>query len=94
MFRVSLCSLHCYSTKLDAGFFQHLELLSDNIKNAQNSNLIPQLGINEIEPYQALDVMRDGSFRGVPKSLVRFTYGDVYSDPTKSEFKLNGGILV
>lgn len=58
------------------------------------ANVTIELGINEIEPYQASDVMRDGSFRGVPKSLVRFTCGDVYSDPTKSEFKLNGGILV
>jgi len=33
-------------------------------------------GINEIEPYQASDVMRDGSFRGLPKNLERFNYGD------------------
>lgn len=34
-------------------------------------------GINEVDPYQASDVMREGSFRGVPKTLERFVYGDM-----------------
>lgn len=33
-------------------------------------------GVNEIDPYQASDAMRDGSFRGLSKTLERFTYGD------------------
>ena len=32
--------------------------------------------VSEIDPFQASDVMRDGSFRGVPKTLERYVYGD------------------
>lgn len=44
-------------------------------------------GVYEIDPFQASDVMRDGSFRGVPKTLQRFIYGDTTLDIIKN----NGG---
>lgn len=41
-------------------------------------------GVNEIDPYQASDVMRDGSFRGVPKTLEKYVYGDIAVNITKN----------
>ena len=32
-------------------------------------------GINEVEPYQASDVMKSGSFRGVPEKLGGYVFG-------------------
>ena len=40
--------------------------------------------ISEIDPFQASDVMRDGSFRGVPKTLEKYVYGDIAVNMTKN----------
>lgn len=53
---------------------------SRNDSISKYANVRIGFGVNEIEPYQASDVMRDGSFRGLPKTLERFTYGDFSTD--------------
>jgi len=41
------------------------------------ANVTIGFNVSEVEPYQASDVMKMGSFRGLPKTLERFVYGDV-----------------
>lgn len=40
--------------------------------------------VEEVDPFQASDVMRDGSFRGVPKTLEKYVYGGIVVAPTKN----------
>ena len=37
------------------------------------------LNVAEIEPYTAQDVITQGSYRGIPKTLENFTYSDAYA---------------
>lgn len=41
------------------------------------ANITIGFDVNEVDPYQASDVMKLGSFRGVPTTLERFIYGDI-----------------
>ena len=50
---------------------------SRNDSISKYANVRIGFGVNEIDPYQASDVMRDGSFRGLPKTLERYVYGDL-----------------
>lgn len=63
----------------------------DNSKSRYSSVRIG-FGVNEVDPYQASDVMRDGSFRGLPKTLERFTYGNLSITPTKNIVNTTQGI--
>ena len=47
--------------------------------------------VYEIEPYDALTVQREGSYRGLSKTLQRFTYGDFSSVTNKNYYKTSTG---
>lgn len=46
------------------------------IENGKYATVNMGITISEIDPYQASDVLQMGSYRGVPKTLERFTYQD------------------
>lgn len=53
------------------------------------ANVTIGFDVKEIEPYQATDVMKYGSFRGLPKTLERFVYGDTGVSNIRNQIESN-----
>ena len=64
-----------------------------SIDNSQNkfAQITIAFNVYEIEPYDALTVQRDGSYRGLSKTLERFTYGDFSSVTNKNYYRSTKG---
>ena len=54
------------------------------LENGKYASVKIQLSVSEIDPYQAKDVVEQGSYRGLSPSLERFTYQDLYSITSKN----------
>ena len=52
------------------------------LENGKYASVKLAIGVNEVDPYQASDVLQYGSYRGVSTTLERYTYGDTL--PSKS----------
>lgn len=56
------------------------------LEGGHYANVRIGLDVAEIDPYQASDVIKEGSYRGLPKTLERFTYSDLASLTTKKYY--------
>lgn len=63
------------------------------LDNGKYASVKMQLSVSEIDPYQAKDVVAQGSYRGLSSSLERFTYQDLYSITSRNYITGRQGLV-